>query len=443
MKSRVAIIGGGITGLAAAWELREDADATVFESSTRIGGKIAMSPVDSLMIDEGADAFLARVPFATQLATELGLGDELVSPAVRNAYIHADGALRPIPSPQVLGVPLEPADIASSGLVTAQGAARAAIDLEGRDAPLEQDESIGSLIRRRLGDEVLESLVDPLLSGINAGDVDRLSVAACAPQLYAAARSDSSLISGIRTQLASSNRDPDAAVFHSLVPGMARLVEALGQRLDGAVRTGRRIDSIEQDVSGRWSVDAEMFDAVLLCVPAPIAVELLPDPPAALSDIEFSSVALLTFVVDPESLTRPLDGSGFLVQRRSGRLLTAASWSSTKWAHVGDEHRCVIRASVGRDGDVCHRSMDDPTLVDAVVADLEETMASPISVRDVRVTRYPDSLAQYRPGHLEAISEIRSALPRNTRIAGASYDGIGIPACIDSGRRQARTLLDA
>lgn len=442
MTQRVAIVGGGLTGLAAAWELREEADVSLFEASARLGGKVAMSLVDSLMLDEGADAFLARVPFATQLATELGLSDDLVSPAVRNAYIHAGGALRPIPSPQVLGVPLEPAAIASSGLISERGAARAARDLEGHDAPIERDESIGSLIRRRLGDEVLESLVDPLLSGINAGDVDRLSVAACTPQLYAAARADASLIRGIRAQLASAARDPDAHIFHSLVPGVSRLVEVLAERLGGIVHTGSRIESIDQDPRGGWSVDGERFDAVLLCVPAPVAVGLLRDAPTMFGAIEFSSVAMLTFVVNPSSLSCTLDGSGFLVQRRSGRLLTAASWSSAKWAHVGDERRFVIRASVGRDGDLRHRSMEDAALIKAVLGDLVDTMSTPIDVRDVRVSRYPDALAQYRPGHIDAIASARSELPHSIGVAGASYDGVGIPACIDSGRREARALTE-
>ncbi len=444
MTRRIAIVGGGIAGLAAAWELRDNAEVTLFEAGERVGGKISMGEVGGLTIDAGADAFLARVPQATELCVELGLGGELVSPAARNAFIYSDGALRPIPAPQVLGVPLDPSTLASTGLVTAAGAELAARDLDGDDDLLVGDESIGSLVRRRLGDEVLEALVDPLLSGVNAGDVDHLSVRACAPQLAAAASSHPSLIAGL-TEMVTGRADPDAPVFHSLVPGAARLVDVLAERLDSVLRLGVEVRSVSPEPDG-WSVatsegSSVTFDGVLLCLPAARAAELIADAPPMLGEIEYSSVALLTLVFDEGSVDHPLDGSGFLVQRRSGLLLTAASWSSSKWAHIGADGSVVFRASVGRDGDTRHLDLDDDALIGAVLTDLETTMGCPLKPRATRVTHYPNSLAQYRPGHLDAVEAMRSSLPPGLGVAGASFDGVGIPACIASGRTQAAALV--
>ena len=459
---RVVVVGGGITGLSTAYELvatRDDVDVVLVEASERFGGKIRTQPFAGHPVDEAADAFLARVPDAVDLCRRLGLDHDLVTPAARQAYLYSRGELRPFPEGVVLGVPTDLDALAASGALSDAGVERARLDLTmgpdparfGVDEPA--DESVGAVVRRRVGDEVFERLVAPLLSGVHAGDADRLSIAAGAPQLAAALRDHPSLVEGLRAQRAAG--DPDAPVFYGLSHGTETLTTALvdALRLAGAdLRHGNAVDRLEPtDGTGGYSlrlagsgerVDA---DAVILCSPLDATGRLLsslaPDVATAMAEVAYADVALVALAVPIDGIGRPLDGSGFLVAQPEGLLLTACSWASSKWAHLADPTVALLRASVGRADDTRAAALSDAQLVEAVRADLATTMQLEAAPSEVRVTRWPRALPQFEVGHLERVRMWREALadghPR-VLVAGAGFTGLGIPACIGQGLAAAR-----
>lgn len=451
----VVVIGAGITGLVAARDLARAGAAVTIVDPGPTGGKLQTTPFAGGALDEAADAFLARVPEGVQLCEELGLAGDLVSPAARNAYVWSHGALRALPSAQVLGVPTDLDELAASGVVSADGLERARQDLSTPMIAPAGDPSIGSVMRDRLGDEVAERLVDPLVGGINAGDTDELSLAATVPQLDAAVRSGApSLIEACRQQRARV-ADPTAPVFFAPRQGMGALAAAV---LDDATAHGAEVvaaAAVAIEAEGaRWQVRltdsrALAADGVVVTSPAPVSAELL-RPVAGraatlLAAIPYASVALISMAVPRDAIDRELDGSGYLVPRVEDRLITACSWTSAKWAHLGEPDTAWLRASVGRDGDDRFATMDDAALVAAVVADLRDTMALRGEPSEVRVTRLMGSFPQYRPGHLERVDAINADLATaapGVVVAGAALRGLGVPACIRQGRAASRTLSD-
>lgn len=444
---RVIVVGGGIAGLTAAYDLASrGVDVELFEADDRLGGKIRTTPFGGLpAVDCGADAFLARVPWAVQLARELGLGDELISPASGNAYIWTHGALRSIPAPNVLGVPLDMAALRASRIVSDE-----AVDICARDLTRtvdhgmpDGDESLGSLIRRRLGDEVLEQLVDPLLGGIYAGDSDHLSLDSGAPQIAAAARADASLIRALDAQRrATLAADPTAPVFFAPPDGMSRMVRELENALQHKVRRGAPVERIERDTASHaYVVNGERADAVVLATPAFASASMLrdlaPRTAAQLDAIDYAGVALVTMAFARDTIGVPLDASGFLVPKPEKMTLTACSWSSRKWAHLDRGAHAIVRASTGHFGNERALGLDDDALVAAMLDELREAMRLRGEPVEVRVSRWPAAFPQYTPGHAARVDELEVALADEApgvRLAGAAYRGIGIPALVRSAR---------
>jgi oxygen-dependent protoporphyrinogen oxidase len=394
------------------------------------------------------------VPEGVDLCRALGIDGDLVAPAARRAYVWSHGALRLLPEAQVLGVPTDLDELGASGIISADGLARASHDLAEPLVAPSDDPAIGALIRARLGDEVAERLVDPLVGGINAGDTDALSLAATVPQLDAAARSGaSSLIEACRAQRAAA-ADPTAPVFFAPRGGMGALVQALvaDLRRRGVTVVEDRADSLERHPTS-WSVSLRSgavlpADGVVLATPADVSAVLL-RPHAAkaatlLGAIPYASVALVALAVEPGSIDRELDGSGFLVPRGEGRTVTACSWASSKWPHLHGRGTVWLRASVGRDGRDAALGLPDRELVSAVVADLADTMELRGAVQEARVTRWVSSFPQYRPGHLtrmDAVDVELAALRPTVEVAGAALRGLGVPACIRQGTTAARRVL--
>lgn len=452
----VVVVGGGITGLTAARDLVLAGASVTLVEPDHLGGKLRTTPFGGTVLDEAADAFLARVPEGVDLCRELGLEGDLVSPAARRAYVWSRGELRLLPQAQVLGVPTDLDELAASGIVTAEGLERARQDLREPLVAPRDDVSIGELMRARLGDEVAERLVDPLVGGINAGDTDQLSLAATVPQLDAAARSGAmSLIEACRAQRASV-ADPEAPIFFAPRAGMGALAEAVAADASDRGLTivpGRAVGLERERRHWRVALDggrAVQADGVVITTPAHTAAGLV-QPHATragilLAAIPYASVAMVSIAVDAGAIERELDGSGYLVPRVEGRTITACSWATSKWPHLRDGSTVLLRASVGRDGDDRARSMSDAALVEAVLADLEDTMALRGEPREMRVTRWPSSFPQYRPGHLDRVAlieaDLASALP-SVVVTGAALKGLGVPACIRQGRAAAARVLRA
>ena len=455
----LAVVGGGISGLAAAWEgARRGADVLVLEAAGRAGGTLTTSPLGDLRVDEAADAFLARVPEALALCAELGIEGELVAPATGGAYVWIDGALRRLPPDQLLGVPTDLDAVAATGILSPAGVERARADLTAPDDRPAGDESVGDLVRRRLGDEVLDRLVAPLVGGIWAGDCDRLSLQVATPNLVAARARDASLLRGaaaVRADgLAAAEAAGERPVFLAPRGGMGRLAEALADALGDRVRTGAPVTSLSRTdggPGGRWRLDPAgvTADAVVVALPAHRAAPLVADhaPPAAaaLGAIAHATVALIGLVVPREAVERELDGSGFLVPRSAGRLVTACSWVSSKWAHLaGDGSSVVLRASVGHAADDRAAAMADEELVAGVLRDLRDLMALRGEPTATRVSRWPLSFPQPRPGHLDRVAALEADLAERARrlaVTGAWARGVGVPACIRGGRAAAGQVL--
>ena len=447
MSPSIAVVGAGVTGLAAGYELtrgRPPVDFTVLEADDRAGGRVGGGPVGPIDVDTGADGFLARQPEMTELCRELGLGPDLVSPRTGRAFIWVRGALRAIPSPTVLGVPLEPEGLADSGIVSDDGMAvhRRVV---GRDhPPLVGDASIGEVLRARVGDEVFEALIDPLLGGINAGNSDEISIAAGAAALAEGAREGGPLPEALQSRLTGQ----DGPVFHGVRGGSTKIIEALVDSVGSSLRTGRAVEKLTRH-DDEWELTTDRGSAtagaVVLTTPAPVTARLIrpyaPGAAATLDGIELADVVLVTLVYPRSAVSRDLDASGFLVPRSEGLLMTACSWSSSKWDHYDDGEHIVLRASAGRTDDRRWMELDEGTVVATIREELALTMGVTGEPTAVRVSRWTDALPQYRPGHLDRIdavdAEIAETMP-GVIATGAAFRGLGLPACVRQGRAAAR-----
>ncbi len=454
--TRVVIVGGGIAGLAAAHHLagRPGVAVTLCDAGDRLGGKVRTADFAGVALDVGPDAFLARRPEAVGLCRELGLEDELVAPATNAAYVWVRGRLRRLPPGLVLGVPTRLAALARSRVLSPRGLARVALEPLVPGRRLQGDEALGAVVRRRLGDEVHRILVDPLVGGINAGDTERLSIEMVAPALATAARSGRSLVLGARPPAAArsaTGTGQQGPAFLTLPGGLARLVEVLVSRLEAAgveVCTGAPVRALEPLAGGtyRLVLDGEELEAdgVVLATPAYVVATLLaahaPAVAAMLAAVEYASVALVALAYPVSAVARSLDGSGFLVARGEGRLMTACSWASSKWAHLDSADQVVLRVSAGRAGDARAESLDDEALVARLRLELGLALGIDTPPSEVRVTRWSRAFPQYSPGHLQRVAEAEGDLAARlpgVALAGAALAGVGLPACIASGRRAA------
>ena len=459
---RVAVIGGGIAGLAAAYELKcAGVEAVVLEAGDRPGGSIDESRVGGLTVDSGPDGFVARDPAAAELCRRIGLGAELVTPASSGAYVFDETELLRLPDRSVLGVPWTADALEGMGIVSEAGTETLRRGLAHNAEPLACDATVGEVLRPRVGDEVFERLVDPLLGGINAGSADRMSIEACAPPLHEAARRGGPL--GTALQQVAARRDGNGAgspVFQSVRGGVARMVDALAAELGDTVSLSTPVQHVTPAAGAgggpRWKVTTPRgsLDAggVIAACPAWESARLLehlaPDAAGILSDIEYADVALATFVVSAEHLARSLDASGFLVPRSTGLLTTACSWSSSKWLHYARAGLAVLRVSAGRTDDRRWMDLDPDDLVSTLAGELAQTgvvgrYAVTSGCLEARLRPWRRSLPQYRPGHLDRVARVEACLASETpglAAAGAALRGVGLPACIRSGQRAAAAM---
>ncbi|MEU7902137.1 protoporphyrinogen oxidase [Actinoplanes sp. NPDC049118] len=459
MRKRVAVVGGGIAGLAAAVRIRDRAPAgteiTVFEQSDRLGGKLRTGELSGTLVERGAESFLAGGPdggesAAVRLARAVGLGDALVHPAAVPAALAIGGRLEPLPKGTLVGVP---GDLRTLGPV-----ARPAADAD-RDGgrPLlapGADVAVGTLVRSRYGDEVADRLVDPMLGGVYAGRADRLSLAATMPALARAARTEHTLAGAVRAAQAAAVRVPGRPVFAAVDGGMSRLIDAAEDAAGARISLGLPVRELERTPRG-WRLllgpvpapRTEEFDAVVLAVPARPAARLLAGLDAAaaagVESLDYASVALVAFALPPGT---PLpDLSGFLVPPTEGTLVKAATFVTHKWPHLRRAGGPVIvRASLGRAGEEARLQHDDAALAATAHAELGALIGGPLPPPVASwVQRWGGGLPQYAPGHLDRVARARAALADRPglALAGAAYDGVGIVACVASGESAADDVL--
>jgi len=469
-RPHVVIVGAGIAGLAAAFFLRDEpVRVTVLEGSSRLGGKLAVSEVAGVAVDEGAEALLVTRPEGTGLIARAGLADDRVEPGTTSSAIWTLGALRPMPRRQFMGVPSDLAELARSGVVSGAGAARARQDLELPPTGRDGDVPVADYVGARFGAEVVDRLVDPLLGGVYAGRSSELSFDATMPALAAASRRYRSLAEAAGSLLppvpAPAGTRSGGPVFTTLAGGLGLLPAFLAKASGVEVRTASMTRALSPAPAAPgagplWrltvgSAAAEELidaDAVILAVPARPAGRLLAGVPGAsaavtaLGEVSYASMAIVTLAYPRSAF--PGDGlaalgwSGYLVPAVDGRAVKAVTFSTVKWPHLADvtahgaEPLEIVRCSVGRIGEEALLQRADEDLAAVAVAEL----ATATGVRGApvahRVTRWGGALPQYAVGHLDRVARIRAAIATQPGLAvcGAAYDGVGIPACIATAR---------
>ena len=469
----VAVIGGGVAGLTAAFLLKDAGLAvTVLEGSPRLGGKLSVSEVGGVAVDAGAEALLARRPEGVGLIGDLGLAGELQTPGTTAAGIWTRGQIRALPRRQFMGVPADFDELAATGILSGGGLTRARQDLSLPDSASGGDESVTSRVGGRFGAEVVDRLVEPLLGGVYAGRCEDLSFEATLPALAHAARGRRSL-----TQAAASILPPapplagpahgepaprhptpghpapggsaPPPVFTTLTGGLGTLPAALADASGAVVRTSAMVRELARTGTGwRLTVGSAHApeqldaDAVIIAVPGRPASRLLAGvtdaAAAALGEIRYASMAIITLAYPETAFDAPPARSGFLVPAVDSKAVKAVTFSSVKWPHLrrGDAGLHIVRCSVGRLGEDAVLQRDDAELAGLAVEDLADATGVRGNPVDVRVSRWGGGLPQYSVGHLDRVARIRAGVAAEPGLAvcGAAYDGVGIPACISTAR---------
>lgn len=444
----VAIVGAGVSGLAAAYELRKrKRSVIVLERSTRPGGVIRTERVGEFTIDAGPDSLLVQKPAAVVLCNELGLGDRLFPTLLpRTAFVLRDGELHPLPAASILGFPTRVKPLFTSSLFDLPAKFRMAAEVFIPRAPEARDESIAGFVRRRFGNEAVTYIAEPLLAGIHAGDVERLSMRALFPRLADAEIRAGSVVKAFRRERSPHNAD---GVFRSFPHGLEELIDALMKAVPkDSVRLGSNVTGIEEGdgftvhVEGKAPIHAR---AVILAIPAFAAADLLrandPELSAACGSIRYLSTATVVFAFPRDAVAHPLKGTGFVVPRAEGLNITAGAWISSKWPQRAPEGQALLRAFLGgaRDPDVLSRT--DAELTRIALDDLTKILGIRGLPIMTRVYRWDRSSPQQEVGHADVMRRIdeRLAAHRGLFISAAGFRGVGIPDCIADARQTAGT----
>ncbi len=450
MTRSIAVVGAGIAGLATAHHLASSGsfDVTIFERAHRVGGRVKTSPFAGVAhVDEAADAFLIRVPDALDLAEAVGLGEDLVHPEPVGAAIWYNG-LHDLPDGLLLGVPAKIGPLARSGLLSWRGKLRAAAEPLLPRSSIDHD-SIGRFVRSRFGDEVHERLVDALVGSIYATDTDHFSLTEV-PQLASLATSGRSVMySAYRTrrranrQSAGTSTGNGQPIFAAPREGIGALTDATAAAAIAAgatLRLGAEIDSIES-ASGRWRIEDQPFDHVVLATPARATAKLIgsaaPQAAAALATAESSDVIMVRLHIDQREWPERLNGrSGYLVPKPVQRSVTAVSFGSQKWAHwQPPDGGQILRASLGSGGvGISESGLKENLVIEQTLDDLKLHLGRQFSPLEVSISHWPHAFAQYRPHHARWANSVESALPKGLWLVGSSLYGIGLPSCIHRAR---------
>jgi oxygen-dependent protoporphyrinogen oxidase len=444
----VVVVGGGIAGLATAYELlRRGIRFVILEHATRAGGVILSEEVDGFAIDGGPDALLIQKPEGIALCQEIGLGDRLVATKLpRLAFVQRRGRLHPLPAASVLGIPTRVGPFVRTKLFTWPGKLRMGAELFVPRRTDGADESIGSFMRRRFGREATDFLAEPLLAGIHAGDVDRLSLHALFPRFVEAERKHGSLLRAFRTM----NRAPrttNEGAFKSLPGGLSEMIRALVRILgDANVRTGATVTSLTGP--GPFTVrtaGAETYHArvVVMATPAYVTADLLEERDADIARgcraIHYASAVTVALAFRRDAVAHPLNGSGFVVPRAEKTGILAASWLSSKWPGRAPDGYALMRTFLGGARDPWAIDESDAECVERSMDALRPVLGISGEPLFTRVYRWDRANAQHEVGHLARVAAIDAALARHPGlfVTGSGFRGVGIPDCVADGRKTA------
>jgi oxygen-dependent protoporphyrinogen oxidase len=470
LTGRVVVIGGGIAGLSAAHAIARDGGpqvrVTLVEGGDSLGGKLRVSDIAGVPLDEGAESMQATRPEAVGLARAVGLDRDLVFPATSGAGIWTRGGIRPMP-PSVMGVPTDLRALTSSGVLPLSALLRLPLEPMRAATPFDRDVSVGAYVEARLGREVVDTLVEPLLGGVYAGRADALSLRATVPTLYREIRGERSLLRAASRVARGGSRESGARrgpVFAGISGGLGRLPGAVAadlRALGATILTGQSARSLHRHGDG-WRVVVGAVpqqqvleaDAVVLAVPAYSASGLLshlvPSVASDLGLIQHASMAIIAAAYRVGDVPTDLVGTGFLVPPSEGRTVKGVTYSSAKWRWLATMARSdhsdgllVVRASIGRLGDNAVLGMDDRDIADLAHADLVQAIGARGRPVATRVTRWEHALPQYAVGHVDRIERVRARVADvpGLEVCGAAFDGVGVASVIGSARTAASGVL--
>ncbi len=469
-KKKVVVVGGGISGLSAAYYLSSMSGAATLdlelaEKSNRFGGKIETKVRDGFVIEKGPDSFLARKPALLNLSRELNLEQQLTgtNPKAGKTYILHQGRFHEMPKGLVMGIPTRIGPFISTGLLSPAGKMRAAFDLFLPAKKDGEDETLGAFLRRRLGREVQENIVEPLLSGIYAGDPSELSLRATFPQFWQIEQKHRSLILGMAkgaSSRTSSGPHPEVpphvrgSVFVNYRGGLRTVVETLEHRLrEMGVRLtlNKGLRSIQR-ANDRYELmweDGSLSDAdaIILALPAFEYGRIFPDIPSvqAFASMPYVSVANVVLAYHKSDVQLKNDSSGFLVPRKEKRAITACTLTSIKWLHTAPKDKVLIRCYIGRAGEEQWMEQDDDELVQTATRELEQLLGIQARPLFYEVTRLARSMPQYTRGHLERVRQMREDLKQSMPgvfVTGSAFTGIGLPDCVRQGKEAAEQVAE-
>ncbi|WP_085521972.1 protoporphyrinogen oxidase [Tuberibacillus sp. Marseille-P3662] len=456
MTRHIAIIGGGITGMTAAFYLDrwakdqgENVNITLFEASDRLGGKVDTVKKEGFVIERGPESFLKRKPEMLELVHDLNMENDLIDNRTGQAFILKNQQLHPLPKPSRMGVPTQLIPFVRNSLMSADGKARVLNDLWIPSLHYDGDISVGDFFSRRFGEELVDDLISPLLSGIYAGDIYKLSLATTLPDFMKLEREHGSLIKGLYGQ----GKPKSGSQFATLRNGLRSLIEALEAELASRINIVKNmaVKSVGKKSAGyqlRTSTgDQYDMDEVIFATPHHVTAQLLGEPeflerPNADPNTSVATVAM-AFNADDVDLGQ--DGTGFVVSRRESMAITAATWTHLKWKHAAPEGKALVRSYVGKAGNSAIIHESDETIVQTALADLRTTVDIEAEPDFYVVSRWPEAMPQYPVGQKEWLASAREHLEKNypgIYLAGASYDGVGLPDCIRQAKEQAADLLN-
>lgn len=457
---RVLIIGGGIAGLSAAWyaeQLRTSTGLplhwTLVERAPQLGGKIKTDRIEGFVIEGGPDSFLAQKPWAAELARQVGIGDQIMgtNEERRKVFVLQKGRLVPLPDGVMLIVPTRFLPFATSPLISPLGKLRMAMDLfipPRRDGA---DETLAEFIRRRLGEEALDKIAEPLMSGIHNAESDRQSILATFPRFRQIEAKHGSLIRGMlaarRARAVAGQDGASTSPFQTLRDGMEALVDAVVARLPtDRLVVGRGVAALERtDASApRYRAildDGRQIeaDAVILAVPAYVAADLVrpfaPDLARGLAQIRYVSTGTISLAFREADLPHPLDGFGFVIPRSEKRQINACTWTSSKFRHRAPNGYALLRVFFGGSRHPELMDLDDAALIQIALNELRQIMGVTATPVLTRVFRWPQANPQYDVGHLDRVAQLEASCPPGVFLTGSAYRGVGVPDCARQGRQ--------
>ncbi|WP_278925379.1 protoporphyrinogen oxidase [Staphylococcus auricularis] len=462
MSKEIAIIGAGITGLSSAYFLKKqhpDYDVTIYEKNGRAGGKVQTYQTEGYTIELGPESYLGRKTIMTDVAKDIGLGDQLITNQTGQSYIFAKNRLYPIPGGSIMGIPTSIRPFLKTQLISFKGKLIAGLDLVKKTTPLNEDISVGDFFRHRLGDEVLENLIEPLMGGIYGTDIDHLSLQSTFPEFKQREEQFGSLIKGMKFEKEQRQKRkqlyPGApkGQFKQFTNGLSSFIEVLAkyvqqQGVEIKYNTAVKDIIVAQRNYEILTEDEHVdYDGVIITTPHQAIVQWFGDDPAFdyFKEMGATTVATVVLAFDEKNIVNNYDGTGFVIARTSNTNITACTWTSKKWPFTAPEGKVLLRAYVGKPDDTVVQDHTDEEIVSLVRKDLSQMMTIKGNPDFSIVNRLPNSMPQYHVGHMDRIREIQHHVKENyprLKMTGASFEAVGLPDCIQQAKDTVEALIE-